>query len=393
MTNRFKKIILRHTRKGQPAAASITVTAVQGIQGLELTAPLKAEGRDNHFAAFNLGKIAKIMRYENYSSNFRCLVVLYNNVWSEMISARADSPAFPLLYKTRECVKRVKRWITIMKKGLGTLLIAFAGVLLFPVTVLAGDINSAEQGVIDTISNPQEYNGAYYKVTDAYIAKVTEYLSQDSIDMTQAEADNYIAQFYANIAVGINAGYMEKTGDVGKTEETAGEGDETAEEPEADPAEEEPADNGDQTIGSTVEGALEYTVLPIEKETMYVFGVGALDVHAEAYKDSDTLGTLAEGDAVTVTGAASTGWAQIEYNEGAGYVSAAYLRTQGYVEAKEEAVEVPEETPKDYSNAKPVAKSLNLKVMALVIVVVFTIAIGGVIIYHKYKSKNKTRKR
>lgn len=280
-----------------------------------------------------------------------------------------------------------------MKKGFGTLLAALAGAVLFPVTVLAGDINSAEQGVIDTISNPQEYNGAYYKVTDAYIAKVTEYLNQDNIDMTQAEADTYIAQFYANIATGINAGYMEKTGDVENTDKAAGEEDEAVEDPEADTAEEEPAVNEDQTVGSTAEGALEYTVLPIEEETMYVFGVETLDVHAEAYKDSDMLGTLAEGDAVTVTGAASTGWAQIEYQEGVGYVSAAYLRTQGYVEAKEGAVQVPEEAPKDYSNAKPVAKSLNLKLIALVIVVVFTIAIGGVIIYHKNKSKNKTRKR
>lgn len=283
-----------------------------------------------------------------------------------------------------------------MKKGLGTLLMVFAGAILFPVMVLAGDINSAEQGVIDAISNPQEYNGAYYKVTDAYIAKVTEYLNQDNIDMTQTEADNYTAQFYANIAVGINAGYMEKTGDVEKPDGTAGEEDAAAEEAAGEEAaveDEEPADSTDQTIGSTVEGDLEYTVLPIEEETMYVFGVEVLDVHAEAYKDSDTIGTLAEGDVVTVTGAASTGWAQITYNESIGYVSAAYLRTQGYVEAKEQAVEEPEEAPKDYSDAKPVAKSLNLQVIALVIVVVFTIAIGGVIIYHKNKSKNKTRKR
>lgn len=278
-----------------------------------------------------------------------------------------------------------------MKKGLGAIFSAFAGVILFPMIVLAGDINSAEQGVIDTISNQQEYNGAYYKVTDAYIAKVTEYLNQDNIDMTQTEADNYIAQFYANIAIGINAGYMEKTGDVEKADGSSGEGDDAAEE-------EDPADNGDQTMGSTEDGSLEYTVLPIDEEIMYVFGVDTLDVHTEAYKDSDILGTLTQGDAVTVTGAASTGWAQIKYNEDIGYVSSAYLRTQGYMDDQEETVQEEvqetEEAPKDYSDAKPIAKSLNLKAIALVIVVVFTIAIGGIIIYHKSKSKkNKTRKR
>lgn len=277
-----------------------------------------------------------------------------------------------------------------MKKGLGTLLVAFAGVLLFPIIVLAGDINSAEQGVIDAISASQEYNGAYYKVTDAYIAKVTEYLNRDDIDMTQTEADNYIAQFHANIAVGISAGYMEKTGDVQKdpsSEEADTTADDIADE------ENELADDGDQTLGSTADGILEYTVLPIDEEIMYVFGVDTLDVHAEAYKDSDTLGMLTEGDAVNVIGAASTGWAQIEYNEGVGYVSAVYLRTQAYVDNQEETVPEPEAAPKDYSDAKPIAKSLNLKVIALVIVVFFTIAIGGVIIYHKNKSKKKTRKR
>lgn len=275
-----------------------------------------------------------------------------------------------------------------MKKGLGALLIALAGAILFPATVLAGDINGAEQGVIDAISNAQEYNGAYYKVTDAYIAKVTEYLNRDDIDMTQTEADNYIAQFHANIALGINAGYMERTGGAeGQNESPA----------EADGADVETAlaENDDQTLGSMTDGTLEYTVLPVDEETMYVYGIDALDVHAEAYKDSDTLGTVAEGDAVTVTGAASTGWAQIKYGEGVGYVSAAYLRTRGYMDnqAENEEAEQEPDPPKDYSDAKPLAKSLNLKAIALVIVVVFTIAISTIIIYHKNKSKKKTRKR
>lgn len=307
-----------------------------------------------------------------------------------------------------------------MKKFLLSLLLPLlVGMILCPITVYAGDINSAEQTILDAISETQVYDGAYYKVTDAYITKVKEYLSRDNINMTQKEADSYIVQFQANIASGISAGYMEKIGEV----ETANYP-ETEEEPDSTDSKddtgkpidnvENPAETGqgkieDNTIGSTTDGEIEYTVLPVDAETMYAWDTDTLEVHTEAYKDSDTLGTLKKGDAVTVIGAATTGWAQIEYNGQTGYVSATYLRTQGYMDnADEEAQadleieteeedELSERKQKDYSDAAPVAKKVNLGKIALAVAVVFCVAMG-VIIFHnrsrmKNKMKNKPRKR
>lgn len=349
--------------------------------------------------------------------------------------------------------------------------------LLVPVTAYAGDINSAEQRVLNTISEKQEYEGAYYKVTDGYIAKVTEYLSQDGIDMGRREADDYIAQFHANIGVGIASGYMEKVGDVESTDPgtgteaggntDSGSGDSAGTGTDADGNGGTGTDNGaatgtgtdngagtgnaagtaaaaglgtdpkgdgpieDNTVGSTAEGAVEYVVLPVEEETMYVQGIEELSVHEEAYKDSPVIGSVKEGEPVKITGAASTGWAQIAYGEKTGYVSAAYLRTQGYMDKKEaekkaaeeaeqkaqeearkaeeakkaeeearkaeeakkaeEAEEAAAQQSKDYSDAKPVENSINLGMIALGIAVVCAAALGGVLFYHKKKSRSGKR--
>ena len=327
---------------------------------------------------------------------------------------------------------------------------------LVPMTVYAGNINGAEQGILSAISEEQEYQGAYYKVTDGYYAKVTEYLSRDNIDMSQQEANDYIAQFHANIAVGVSAGYMEKVGDVETADPGTENGGSTGTDSNgsdsgtgADASEGNGTGNGtdgtgnaaggsgaaaggaaglatvpegdgpveDNTVGSTSEGAVEYVVLPMDEETMYVQGIEELSVHEEAYKDAPVIGEIKEGEPVKVTGAASTGWAQIAFGEKTGYVSAAYLRTQGYMDKKEAekkaaeeearkaeeearkaaeaekaaeeaaAAEAEAQQAKDYSNAQPVEKSINLGMIALGIVVVCVAALGGVLFYHKKKSR------
>lgn len=414
--------------------------------------------------------------------------------------------------------KRANRWgeTGLAKCSAHTCTAAFAAAfiipLLIPIRAYAGDINSAEQNILAAISEQQEYQGAYYKVTDGYYAKVSEYLSRDDIDMSSQESDNYIAQFHANISVGVSAGYMEKVGDVegagtGADDGTgtgtdagagaaggtgtgagsgtgaggstgSGSGDSTGTGTDAgsnadagtdtgagngtDTAAGTGTDNGagagnaagvaavlgtdpegdgpieDNTTGSTSEGAVEYVVLPMDEQTMYVQGIEVLSVHEEAYKDSAVIGEVKEGEPVKVTGGASTGWAQIAFGEKTGYVSAAYLRTQGYMDRKEaekkaaeeaeqkaqeearkaeeaqkaqeearkaeeekkaqeaaaeEAAEAEESVAqtKDYSDAKPVENSINLGMIALVIALVCAAGLGGVLFYHKKKSRSGKR--
>ncbi len=179
---------------------------------------------------------------------------------------------------------------------------------------------------------------------------------------------------------------------------------------------------------------MEYVVLPMEEQTMYVQGIETLSVHEEAYKDSPVIGEVKEGEPVKVTGGASTGWAQIAFGEKTGYVSAAYLRTQGFMDRKEAEKKAEEEAKraeeekaaeearkaeeekaaeearkaeeeaaaqaedeaeaeqaKDYSDAKPVENSINLGMIALAIVAVCIVGLGGVLFYHKKKSRSGKR--
>lgn len=360
-----------------------------------------------------------------------------------------------------------------MKKSFWLPFLTLAGSLMFSITALAGNINDAEQNIISTISETYEYDGDYYKVTDAYIGRVTEYLSRDDIDMTQSEASSYIRQFQSNLSAGISGGYMEKVDNTegsdsssGETDKTPGNnsgnsagdssgsrndgnsGDNTGSDASGEGTDNvqtgntgqmgssgdgnivlpdnsgdgtaaSPADTGDaasnassfadffsqsetgtqsgvtqdNTIGSTTDGEVEYTVFPLDRETMYVWDTDSLDVHSEAYKDSEVIGTLNKGDAVTVTGAATTGWAQIDYDGETGYVSAVYLRTQGYMAAMEENGEIDLSGEgaevKDYSDAAPLRKSFNLGTIAIVIVLVCLIGSVGIILWHR----NRNRKR
>lgn len=265
-----------------------------------------------------------------------------------------------------------------MKKSLWVLFAALASSLMFAITAFAGDINSAEQKIIDAINQTYEYNGAYYKITDEYIAKVIEYLSRDDVNLSNGEANSYIRQFNENIAVGIESGYFIKVGEVEKSP-SDGDGDSvsgngnssnkgssnkkgnnsgTGTDNDTNPFGQSISEDGvveDNTTGSTVDGEMEYVVLPIDTQTMYVWDTETLDVHSEAYKDSPVVGTLKKGDAVTVIGAATTGWAQIQYGDSTAYISAVYLRTQSFMnelKAAEEAKKAEEEAKKAAEEAQ-----------------------------------------
>lgn len=350
-----------------------------------------------------------------------------------------------------------------MKKKYLFLTMAMAAALFAPsMTAMAGNINSAEQGILDALSCTYEYNGAYYRVSDGYYSQVSEYFCKDEVDLTDAEATSYLNQFYSNIGTGIASGYMVKVGDVkqpsadsgnqssgqqgesqtteGESQTTAGEGQTTEETSSADQsgstdtaAAQQTTDqndtakvvkipddkNGNQqtadnTAGSTQSGKIDYTVAEMEA-VMYVWDVEELEVHAEAYKDSEVIGTLHKGDEVQVTGAATTGWAQISFEDGTGYVSAAYLRTDGYVEqqtaqeeekasaedidaaddaaeelteeAEDTADETEQEDGKDYSDAEAPAASFSMGWFAVIVMGVIVIAAVLVVLIHRRKKQ------
>ena len=356
-----------------------------------------------------------------------------------------------------------------MKKSLWLPVFLFLCFMAFPAVAFAGDINSAESDIISLINNEFDYMGKIYKVEDSYIPKVVNYLSREDVDLTQSEVNDYIGQFYSNFTTGISRGYLVAVRDsappASSSQQTAGQpgaeaaGTEETEmlpestlpdgaeglivvpEPESIAPEDMPKVIQDNTTGATAKGEVEYSVSPVEPTTMYVWDTETLNVRKEAYQASERVGTLAKGDAVTVIGAATTGWAQIEFEGDVAYVSANYLVTEGFRnkelgitpeeetqttdaettdEAEEGSTQAPEtgtevvsqetvsesaeteseieggtETEpqeKDYSDAEPMGRSVNVAAIAAVIAVIFLLVFGGIVLWHNSKSRKNRKK-
>lgn len=87
----------------------------------------------------------------------------------------------------------------------------------------AGEINGNEARVIAAASGTFSYDGKTYKAGSNYINSLINYLSGDDVDLTAEQADEAISMMYANIAEGVNQGYLYEVG--GGTEENTSEDD------------------------------------------------------------------------------------------------------------------------------------------------------------------------
>lgn len=74
----------------------------------------------------------------------------------------------------------------------------------------AGGINANESRVIGVANGTFEYNGETYVAQQTYIDQLTAKLSQDGVDLTAEQAEAAISQIYANVATGVEAGYIVK---------------------------------------------------------------------------------------------------------------------------------------------------------------------------------------
>lgn len=106
----------------------------------------------------------------------------------------------------------------------------------------AGGINEHEAGVIAAASGTFDYNGKTYRAGSAYINSLTSYLAEDDVDLTAEQAREAISTMYANVAQGVEQGYLYEVG--GENETSA-----TTEEDWAD------ADNGDDDEKTTTEAS------------------------------------------------------------------------------------------------------------------------------------------
>ena len=74
--------------------------------------------------------------------------------------------------------------------------------------IYAGDINSAEQSILNFASGTFEHEGLVYRATPSAIAIAKAKMLEDGVDLTQTEADNYRAQALNNIQKGIDEGFL-----------------------------------------------------------------------------------------------------------------------------------------------------------------------------------------
>lgn len=99
-----------------------------------------------------------------------------------------------------------------MKHKIIKLLAGCALSMIVTASACAGGINSAEQKVIDTVSQSFSYNGKTYVVKDSYIAAGKNKMAGDDINLSQSDASAYTAQFNASHAELVEEGYCDEIG-------------------------------------------------------------------------------------------------------------------------------------------------------------------------------------
>ena len=80
-------------------------------------------------------------------------------------------------------------------------------------SVSAGGINSEEQRLINEASGRFTYEGKIYKAKDTYLDLLKAKLSEDDMDLSAEQVDQYLATMYASVANGLEQGILEEVTD------------------------------------------------------------------------------------------------------------------------------------------------------------------------------------
>lgn len=106
------------------------------------------------------------------------------------------------------------------KKRLTGAAIACMLLLAGVMPVHAGDINAAEQRIIDYYNGTVTYQGKTYRFTEEGKQKAYNRLMDDDVDLTEREVDSAIRQANANLQRGIDEGYMVEVTDTDPNPDT-----------------------------------------------------------------------------------------------------------------------------------------------------------------------------
>lgn len=97
-----------------------------------------------------------------------------------------------------------------MRPKMIKLLIGLFAMGLAATTAQAGEINAAEQSIVNAVSQAFEYNGKTYIVKSAYIAEGRAKLAQDKVNLSSGEASDYISQFHGAKGELVSEGYCDE---------------------------------------------------------------------------------------------------------------------------------------------------------------------------------------
>lgn len=84
----------------------------------------------------------------------------------------------------------------------------------------------------------------------------------------------------------------------------------------------------EETTEASEDTASSLPSFTVESQSLTMYAKSTVNVRSGASVDYDRIGHLDEGEEVTVTGVASTGWYQISFKDGVGYVSNNYLTSE-----------------------------------------------------------------
>ncbi len=94
--------------------------------------------------------------------------------------------------------------------------------LLFGTAVAyAGTLNANEQMVVNAAKGRFEVDGKMYVADSSYVKQLISYLSSDGLDLTEDQAEEAIAQMYANVQEGVAQGYLLPIEDQSNQEESS----------------------------------------------------------------------------------------------------------------------------------------------------------------------------
>lgn len=280
-------------------------------------------------------------------------------------------------------------------------------------TVYAGEINSNEQQLVRMASGVYLYNGALYKVNDAYIGKVSEYLSRDDVDLNASQVSAYRDLFYANLANGIEGGYLVKIKDfeeepkkpssgTGSQKPSSGESSSTGDSPSG----EENVENSETVIPTEmVEGSEIVTEIEAgtETETVTEAMAGTEKTESTEHKNKE-YATEQEEETEYIDVAELDIDSRLVGNEkdlelifGPIQNTSETTEVSETTEQETQEQDTEEQTQKNYSNANPLAHNVNLTMLAACVAIITVIVAGGILIRHKLylngHRKNSHRKR